>query len=176
MKKKLIYTAVIISSFFLFACTPANQTGVEETPNDLYEVISITDGDTIKVDINGETETLRLIGMDTPETVDPRKPVQCFAVEASDKAKEILSGQNVKLEADSTQSERDKYGRLLRYVFLEDGTLINAKLIEDGYAFNYIYEPFQFMKQFDYLEKQAKENRTGLWSDKCNYYSDSTQK
>jgi micrococcal nuclease len=64
------------------------------------------------------------------------------------------------------QSNRDKYNRLLRYVFLEDGTLINAKLVAEGYAYNYIYEPFQFMKQFDYLEKQAKEKQLGLWSGK----------
>jgi micrococcal nuclease len=74
-----------------------------------------------------------------------------------------MENQLVYLIPDPMNSNRDKYSRLLRYVFLEDGTLINAKLIKEGFAFNYTYEPFQFMKQFDYLEKQAKENRLGLW-------------
>jgi len=64
-------------------------------------------------------------------------------------------------------SDKDQYGRLLRYVFLEDGTLINSRLIEEGYALNYTYRPFQLMKQFDFLEKQAKKQHLGLWG-KCN--------
>ncbi len=176
MKKKFICTATIIISVFLFACTPTNQTGVEETANGLYKVISITDGDTIKVDINGEIETLRLIGMDTPETVDPRKPVQCFAVEASNKAKEMLNGQSVRLEADSTQSERDKYNRLLRYVFLEDGTFYNLHMIEEGYAHEYTYQdnPYKYQAEFQEAENNAREQGKGLWgSDTCN--GDTTQ-
>ena len=76
----------------------------------------------------------------------------------------------VYLIPDSLSSNQGKYGRILRYVFLQDGLLINAELIKEGFGFNYIYEPFQFMKQFDYLEKQAKENRLGLWGEECNYY------
>lgn len=92
----------------------------EAAATELHEVISVTDGDTLKINLNGNIETLRLIGIDTPETVDPRKPVQCFGQESSDKAKQLLSGKKVSLEADPTQGERDQYGRLLRYVFLED--------------------------------------------------------
>ena len=99
-----------------------------------YAVTNVVDGDTIKVNINGTVETLRLIGMDTPETVDPRKPVQCFGKEASNKAKELLSGTKVRLEKDPTQGELDKYGRTLAYIYREDGLFYNKHMIEQGYA------------------------------------------
>lgn len=136
----------------------------------LYKVQRVIDGDTISVSINGKNETLRLIGMDTPETVDPRKPVQCFGREASTKAKEILTGKMVRLESDSTQSNRDKYQRLLRYVFLEDGTFFNKLMIGDGYAHEYTYQsnPYKYQAEFIKAEKQARENNRGLWSpDSC---------
>ncbi len=143
---------------------------IEKTPI-LCRVTQVIDGDTIKVDTGGGVETVRLIGIDTPEIATAnRSRGACFGEEAAQYAKQLLENQSVHLIKDPMQSNRDKYNRLLRYVFLEDGTLINAKLIKEGYAFNYIYEPFQFMKQFDYLEKQARENRSGLWSDRCNYY------
>jgi micrococcal nuclease len=133
----------------------------------VYTVVEVVDGDTIKVDIAGKIETVRLIGIDTPEIANPRSPREdYFGPEAARYAKQLLENQSVYLIPDPMQSNRDKYNRLLRYVFLEDGTLINAKLIAEGYAYNYIYEPFQFMKQFDYLEKQAKEKQLGLWSAK----------
>ena len=133
----------------------------------LYHVVEVIDGDTIKVDIGGKIETVRLIGMDTPEIANPYSSREdYFGPEAAQYAKQLLENQSVYLIPDPMQSNRDKYDRLLRYVFLEDGTLINAKLVAEGYAYNYIYEPFQFMKQFDYLEKQAKEKQLGLWSDK----------
>jgi len=132
-----------------------------------YRVVEVIDGDTIKVDIAGKIETVRLIGIDTPEIAGPHNPQDdYFGPEAAQYAKQLLENQLVYLIPDPMQSNRDKYNRLLRYVFLEDGTLVNAKLIAEGYAYNYIYEPFQFMKQFDYLEKQAKEKQSGLWSGK----------
>lgn len=137
----------------------------------LYGVIEVIDGDTIKVDYGGQIESVRLIGIDTPEIPSPyNSKGSCFGKEATQYAEQLLEKQSVYLIKDPMGSNRDKYNRLLRYIFLEDGTLINAKLIKEGYAFNYIYEPFQFMKQFDYLEKEAKENRIGLWSDECDYY------
>lgn len=140
---------------------------VKKEASALYRVVEVIDGDTIKVDIGEKIETVRLIGMDTPEIANPHSSREdYFGPEAAQYAKQLLENQSVYLIPDPMQSNRDKYDRLLRYVFLEDGTLINAKLVADGYAYNYIYEPFQFMKQFDYLEKQAKENQLGLWSDK----------
>jgi endonuclease YncB( thermonuclease family) len=139
---------------------------IKEAPA-LYRVVEVIDGDTIKVDIGEKIETIRLVGMDTPEIVGPHNPQDdYFGPEAARYTKQLLENQSVYLIPDPMQSNRDKYNRLLRYVFLEDGTLVNAKLVAEGYAYNYIYEPFQFMKQFDYLEKQAKENQLGLWSGK----------
>jgi hypothetical protein len=97
--------------------------------------------------------------------------VQCFGKESSDKTKEILTGKKVAMEADGTQGERDQYGRLLRYVFLEDGTFFNQKMIEEGYAQQYTYQskPYKYQTQFKEAEKSARENKLGLWAqDTCN--------
>lgn len=138
--------------------------------NEFYQVVDVVDGDTIKVTINSETKTLRLIGLDTPETLDPRKPVQCFGKEASQKAKELLLNKKVKLEVDTTQDNLDKYGRLLRYVWLEDGTLYNEKMIKDGYAHEYTYETaYKYQSQFKLAQKEAQDNQRGFWAvDTCN--------
>ncbi|MFA5291872.1 MAG: thermonuclease family protein [Phycisphaerae bacterium] len=135
----------------------------------LCMVAAIIDGDTIKVDIGGETETVRLIGIDTPEIANSQNTGQeYFGTEAAQYTKQLIENKLVYLIPDPMQSDRDKYGRILRYVFLKDGTFINAKLIREGYAYNYIYEPFQFMKYFYTLEKLAKEDRFGMWADKKN--------
>jgi micrococcal nuclease len=135
-----------------------------------YSVSSIVDGDTLKVNINGTIETLRLIGLDTPETVDPRKPVQCFGKEASNKAKELLTGKKVRIEKDSTQGELDKYGRRLAYIYREDGLFYNKYMIEQGYAHEYTYNtPYKYQAEFKAAQKSAQENLRGLWSpDTCN--------
>lgn len=135
-----------------------------------YPVVKVIDGDTVRVLIDGHEETLRLIGINTPETVDPRRPVQCFGKEASEKAKEILSGSHILLEGDPTQGERDKYGRLLRYVLLPDGTNFNRKMIEEGYAYEYTYDvPYRYQTEFKEAERNAREGRRGLWSkETCN--------
>lgn len=131
----------------------------------LYRVLKVVDGDTIDVLIDGKTERLRLIGINTPETVDPRREVECFGKEASNKAKEILDNQFVVLENDTTQSERDKYGRLLRYVFLPDGTNFILFMIEEGYAYEYTYDgSYKYQKEFKLAQEYAKNNQKGLWS------------
>lgn len=125
----------------------------------------VVDGDTIKVLINGNIEIIRLIGIDTPETVDPRKPVQCFGREASNKAKEILNNQIIYLESDPTQGERDKYQRLLRYVWLGDNTNFNKLMISEGYAHEYTYAvPYKYQTEFKEAVKEAEESSRGLWS------------
>ncbi len=132
---------------------------------DLYKITKIVDGDTIAVDIAGKTETIRLIGINTPEIVDPGKPAECFGKEASNKAKETLTGKSVKLEADSAQGERDKYNRLLRYIFLEDGTNFNKMMISDGFAYEYTYNiPYEYQDEFKQAEKEARESKRGLWA------------
>jgi micrococcal nuclease len=148
---------------------PATETPSIQTTT-LYNVVKVVDGDTIDVSINGETKRLRLIGINTPETVDPRTAVQCFGKEASDKAKELLTGKKVSLEADSTQGELDKYSRLLRYVFLEDGTNFNLYMIKEGYAYEYTYNtPYKYQVEFKAAQVYAKTNNKGLWSPStCN--------
>ena len=147
---------------------PNNSNQITPTAQDssgLYQVVKVIDGDTISVDIDGTTTTLRLIGINTPETVDPRKPVECFGIEASNHAKELLTSKQVRLESDPTQDERDKYDRLLRYVYLEDSTFYNEQMIKDGYAYEYTYEtPYQFQTQFKAAATYARNNKLGLWS------------
>lgn len=141
-----------------------------------YKVLKVIDGDTINVDLNGKSETLRLIGIDTPETVDPRKPVQCFGREASSKAREILSGKAVFLEADPTQGERDKYNRLLRYVFTTDGTFYNKLMISEGFAHEYTYNtPYKYRDEFKFAQNYARDNKKGLWADNaCSNFVNTT--
>ncbi len=144
---------------------------IEQNKPTLFKVVKVVDGDTLDIDIDGKIERIRLIGMDTPETVDPRKVVQCFGKEASDKAKEILSEKMVSVEADNSQGERDGYGRLLRYVYLEDGSLFNKYMIAEGYAHEYTYQsnPYKYQIDFQEAEKQSRETKKGLWNpDTCN--------
>jgi len=135
-----------------------------------FKVVSVIDGDTIKIDMNGKNETLRLIGIDTPETVDPRKPVQCFGQEASNKAKELLLGRKVRIEKDATQGDLDKYDRLLAYIWREDGLFYNEYMVKQGYAHEYTYDtPYKYRAQFKADETYARENQLGLWSpNTCN--------
>lgn len=139
----------------------------QETKGDLVEVTKVVDGDTIDVKLADGVERLRLIGMDTPETVDPRKTVQCFGIEASNKAKELLQGKKVSLESDPSQGERDKYDRLLRYAFLPDGRNYNLLMIREGYAHEYTYQsvPYKYQSEFRAAENQAREAKAGLWAD-----------
>lgn len=136
----------------------------------LYSVVSVVDGDTVKLSIDGTTQTIRLIGLDTPETVDPRKPVQCFGKEASNKAKELLAGRSVRIEVDASQGTLDKYGRTLGYIFRDDGLFYNKYMIEQGFAHEYTYNiPYKYQSEFKAAEKSARENQRGLWSpDTCN--------
>jgi len=126
----------------------------------------IVDGDTIVVSADAATglglsEKVRLIGVDTPETVDPRKPVERFGAEASRYAQERLLGRTVRLAFDGDL--RDRYGRLLAYVFLEDGSCFNLSIVADGYGFAYTKYPFRFMDEFRAAEREARESRRGLW-------------
>ena len=142
---------------------PAQSVSIEQ--NDLYTVTDVVDGDTIKISMNGATETLRLIGIDTPETVDPRKPVQCFGKEASNMAKQLLSGKKVRIESDPTQDTRDKYGRLLVYVVREDGLFFNKHMIAEGYAYEYTYNTaYKYQSEFNSAEESARTSGKGLWS------------
>jgi micrococcal nuclease len=107
---------------------------------------------------------VRMIGMDTPETVDPRKPLQCFGLEASAQAKTILAGQSVYLETDPSQDTVDKYGRTLAYVWTTSGQRFNLDMIADGYAHEYTYYlPYRYQKEFKAAENDARNQERGLW-------------
>jgi len=128
-----------------------------------YRVEKVEDGDTITVDMDGTPERIRLIGVDTPETQDPRKPVQCFGHAASNFTKELIGYQNVRLESDPLSNNRDRYSRLLRYVYLPDGRLVQAEIIKQGYGFAYTSFPFTKSDEFRANQKEAREQNRGLW-------------
>lgn len=138
-----------------------------ENPNlVLARVIRIIDGDTIEVDLGeGNKKTVRYIGIDTPETVDPRRNDQCFGKEASAKNKELVGNGIVGLEKDV--SETDRYGRLLRYVYMGD-LFVNQVLINEGYAHASSYPPdIKYQDTLLQAEQQARAGSKGLWGSAC---------
>lgn len=140
-------------------------------PAGSYVVREVYDGDTIGVDMAGKIERVRMIGVDTPETHKPNTPVQCYGPEASAFTKTGLTGAVVRLEADFTNDNRDRYNRLLRYVYTSDGTLWNERLIEEGYGF--AYTSFPFIKKIQFLSSQfeAARQKKGLWAS-CQPFND----
>lgn len=167
--KRIKVSIKIISAILIISLIGPNSLALAATKDSQsYLVTSVSDGDTIKVEIDGENVAIRLIGVDTPESVDPKKPVQCYAIEASDLTKKTLLDKNVILESDKSQGDKDKYGRLLRYVFLQDGTNFDEYLVSEGYAFEYTYKkPYKYQKKFKSAEKSAKSDSKGLWAS-CN--------
>jgi len=180
MKKAIIFSiaGVIIASgvFFEKNFNHTGQSAHPKTKNSIDDrvpaivkygtpirVARVIDGDTIELDTG---DRLRYIGIDTPEEVDPRKPVQCFAREAALKNKELVEGKNIIFYNDI--SERDQYGRLLGFVYLENGTFINRELVRQGYAFAYPYPPdISLADPFRKDEIEAREHQRGLWAG-CN--------
>ena len=134
-------------------------------------IIRVVDGDTFVAALDSEPGewTVRMLGIDTPETKDPRKPVGCFGPEASQKLSDLLSNQRVNLQADLEADEIDKYSRLLRNVFLADGTDVNALMVREGYAYAYLSFPLNVQRKTELrnLQKQAQESLRGLWGS-CN--------
>jgi endonuclease YncB( thermonuclease family) len=159
--------AAFLISLFIFA----QQQGVfnhtvqklDSSPPGTYSVSRFIDGDTIQIDMNGTPEKVRFIGVDTPETHKPNTPVQCYGPAAAAFTKNSIGSQKIHLESDSLSSNRDRYQRLLRYVYLQDGTLLNQKLIEQGYGFYYPYFPFTKSAQFKQAEDSAMHAHKGLW-------------
>jgi micrococcal nuclease len=133
-----------------------------------YPVVDVVDGDTLKVNAPDRI-TIRVIGIDTPETVDPRRPVECFGREASARAHELLDGEEVSLESDPTQGDRDHFGRTLAYVWLADGRSFGETLIREGYAFEYTHDtPYEYQAEYDAAEAAARDAERGLWApDAC---------
>lgn len=181
MSNKLIFAILLICvglGFLWFGLksptvSPPTQNVVDNIPvatisatygveGEIALVTEVVDGDTIKI----EGHAIRLIGIDTPETKDPRKSVQCFGKEASNKLKELVEGKVVILQKDV--SEVDKYKRLLRYILLplDNGSLlfVNDYMIREGYARALTYPPdVKYTEQFLETQKQAKAESRGLW-------------
>jgi len=182
MGKRYLSIAALIIAFGLFAlrqyASPAAFSTASSiatanrasTGTALYRVTRVVDGDTIEIEKDGKHTKIRLIGIDTPEVVDPRRPVQCFGREASRKAHDLLNGRQVAIETDPSQDTYDKYGRLLAYVFLPDGTLVNKYMIAQGYAHEYTYRfPYKYQDAFKTAERAARSAHKGLWApETCN--------
>jgi micrococcal nuclease len=136
--------------------------------NELYPVSQVVDGDTIKAYISGHDITIRLLGINAPETVKPNWPIECFGPEASAELKELLTGKSVYLALNADYERIDKYGRLLAYVRLGD-MFVNEYLVKEGYAREYTFNEknlYQYQKQFKDDEALAKQAKNGLWG-KC---------
>ncbi len=142
--------------------TAPDSTGAsrENATGDLRACDRVVDGDTVVLDGG---EKVRLIGVDTPETKDPRRPVQYFGREASAFTKKLVEGKLVRLEYDRTR--RDRYGRTLAYLRLEDGTFVNLEIVREGYGFAYTKYPFRYMDEFRNAERHARAERAGLWAE-----------
>lgn len=129
----------------------------------------VVDGDTVHVLVDGQDITVRMIGINTPETVKPGSPVECFGPESSEFAKAALTGKRVTLEYDATQGRTDQYGRTLAYVWVERPggglRLFNLASVAGGYAFERQYgpTPYAWKKQFAAAQRSARDASRGLW-------------
>jgi len=151
--------ALAALTFLISSCSGSAEPGGSV---ELHPVLSVADGDTITVDIAGNRERIRLIGIDAPEVAGTP---ECFGNEASQYARGILTGTAVGLVSDPTQDDRDRYGRLLRYVILPDGTDFDAQLIAQGYAHEYTHDkPYQRQSAYRAAESAATSADRGLWS------------
>lgn len=157
-------TATSPTPTFILPPHPSSITSTNNQP--LYLVTKIVDGDTIIIARNSQTETVRLVGINTPETVDPRTGAECFGREASAQMSLLALNRQVYLEPDPTQSDRDRYNRLLRFVFLEDGTDIGLSLIKQGFAHQTLYsaKPHKYHPQYLQAEQFAITQQLGLWN------------
>ena len=165
VRSLIVAVAVILMGMVLAAAPAQAYPTMPQGVQGPFAVVKVVDGDTIQVDANGQRLKIRMIGLDTPETVDPRKPVQCFGREASAQAKTILGGQSVYLETDPSQDSVDRYGRTLTYVWTASGRLFNLDMIADGYAFEYTYDlPYRYKADFKAAENDARAQGRGLWS------------
>lgn len=127
-------------------------------------VVRVSDGDTIVVDLHGHEEAVRLIGVDTPELGRRTRAAQPFAIEAAWFARRMVGKKRVLLRPEPARPDRDRYGRLLRYVLLEDGTCLNAELIKRGYGRAMLRYPFSRAREFQALERQARHAQLGIWA------------
>lgn len=147
--------------------TPTPEVVVEQASTESAQFVRVVDGDTLKVRVNNKEETIRIIGINTPETVDPRKAVECFGNEATQFAKDFFASSSAQLvlTADSSQGDQDRYQRLLRYVAVGENDY-GKSAIEEGYAYEYTYDsPYQKQELYRASQQTAQENEKGLWAE-----------
>lgn len=148
---------------------PAEMAGVA-FDDDPYDVTHVVDGDTIHVRRDGRDDKVRLLGINAPETGDGRRAVQCFGQEAKARLREHLAGRRVYLATDPTADTRDRYGRLLAYVWRDDGLFANLAMLSDGFANEYTFDrPYHHRALFRAAARAAREANRGLWApDTCD--------
>ena len=190
---RLIILAILIAIFYFFGnqfnlyFTPSAQVlDSSSTNQDFlkglsfdYKITKVVDGDTLDIERTDggkvlnekETQRVRLLGINSPETVDPRKPVECYGKEASSYLKGLADGKIAAIELDNTQTTHDRYGRILAYVYIktsgikdENIIMLNSDMVKNGYAYEYTYDtPYKYQQEFKSLESIAKNNYIGLW-------------
>lgn len=165
MRKKLTLPVLLIAVIIVLLSDYNFNNNTAPMPADTYKVVRIVDGDTFIITYNGKNQSVRLIGVDTPESVKPNSPVEYYGKEASDYTKSLIEGKNIRLEFDV--EDRDKYNRLLAYVYLEDGRMLNEVLIGEGYAQLMTVPPnVKYSEKFVSLQKEARKEKKGLWNKK----------
>lgn len=158
----LLLLAFALSAHYFGWVKPVDPTTFMKFEPGSYTVEQFRDGDTITVNMGGTEETIRFIGVDTPETHKPDAPVQCYGPQAAAYTKARIGSSRIRLVADRLTTNRDRYNRLLRYVVLEDGTYLNQELIAKGYGFAYSF-PFSRLDQYAETMETAQQVKRGLW-------------
>jgi len=167
----IIIVCVLPLLFFFSQKYPLNQNTLVPSFSTLYseaQVTKVIDGDTIDVLIDGKEERVRLIGIDASEVEHEGKPGECFGKEAKMYLEGLLNGQTVQLQSDPTQSKRDEYNRLLRYVFLPpEERLVNSIMLSQGFAREYTFKgiPHRYQKEFQDAQRRAEQQKIGLFAD-----------
>jgi micrococcal nuclease len=152
---------LLATAFFFLNFSPIF---AQQPEGQLRTVSRVIDGDTIVLE-NGEK--VWLIGVDTPETQHPQKPVEYFGKEATGFTRNLVEGQRVWVETDPTNAHlghKDRYGRTLAYVWNERGKFVNAEIIQQGYGHALTRYPFKHLETFRGLEQHARQHESGLWS------------
>jgi micrococcal nuclease len=166
VRTALLLIPVLLVAFFAHADDKKPPIPVKDwSKATAFKVLRTIDGDTIEIEQDGKPVKVRLIGVDTPETVHPSKPVEQYGKEASRFTSNLLKGESVYLEFDKDKA--DKYGRMLAFVYrAPDGLFVNLEIIRQGYGHAYTKYPFDAkqMELFRHFEKQAREAGRGLWA------------
>ena len=160
----LVLCVVLVLICILFVGLSVSRKTVPFVENEYYKVIYVVDGDTFKVKVKDKIAIIRMLGINTPETLDPRKRDECYGKQASQESKKILDNANVRFELSPNREVMDKYGRYLAYVYTENGLFLNKYLVSKGFAREYTYgKAYSKQIEFKNLEKKAKKDKLGLW-------------